>query len=83
MVFGPACKKLGCCHSYPHTHKKKIEKLKINNSSLIQQRIEVTGQTYALKIGRQTDRYREIQFTGVETQDIFMGTTTGVGKPKL
>lgn len=38
-------------HSYPH-NKKKAEQIKVNNSSYIYQKIEVTGKTATTKIGK-------------------------------
>lgn len=57
-VSGPVCKELRSCCSVLTTNRK-LNKLKIN-SSQIYQKIGVTGQTAAPKIG-EMDRYRESQ----------------------
>ena len=53
--------------NHSHPNKKKLNKLKINNSSKICQRIEVTGQTVVPpKLETETGKYRELQLTRVK-----------------
>ena len=67
------------------TMRKKLNKLKINNSSCIHQRIEVTQKTESLKTG-ETDRW--IQRTRIYWRRILgaetsMGTSIRVENPKM
>lgn len=54
-VSRPACKELRSYHSCPHI-KKKLNKLKINNSYWFHQKTEITGQTTVPQI-EETKRY--------------------------
>lgn len=65
---GMTCKEFGRHHFHPHNRIKAEKNLKINNFSLIYQRIGVTRKTAALKTG-ETGEHRESQLTeGADAQ---------------
>lgn len=59
MISGPECKHIGSSDSY-FCNKKKLNRLKINNSE-IHQRIEATGKIAAPKLERQIQRITAYQ----------------------
>lgn len=80
MISGPECKHIGSSDSY-FCNKKKLNRLKINNSE-IHQRIEATGKIAAPKLERQIQRITAYQSRSLGTETS-VGTITRAGKLKL
>lgn len=80
LVSGPACKEFGSHHSILTS--KKLNRLKINKSSQICHRIELTKQITFSKTGdRQTHRIT-IYWSRNPQEETFVGISTPIGKPK-
>ena len=67
LVSAPTYKELGSCHSQTY-NLKKLKKLKVNSSD-IHQRIEVIGQTDALKTG-ESQITENLSALGVESTGV-------------